>query len=181
METQQLLDRALLSFSGSFDITRPAQVASRTVDALAQFRAINEKYVFSRKHVLWEADAFEHALFVTTPRLTRAQVEDWFAFLTREAEPELVHPGAPCPPEGHMYTYLTLVFLCKEAEEDALRALRRLRFVKNYRFSLRGWATGRAVAAVIADGKVAANRDGAPLRGHFEAILGSAERSAKEA
>lgn len=104
MEPAALLSRALDAFAGSYDIARDAQVLSRRVDALAQLRALNSKYVLSQKHVLWEANAFEHAIFLCVDTLTAEMVEDWFAFLTRQAEPELVHPGKSLPDEGHMYT-----------------------------------------------------------------------------
>lgn len=174
MEPSVFLSRVLDAFSGSYDIARDAQVLSRRVDALAQLRAMNSKYVLNRKHVLWEANAFEHALFLCVDSLTAQTVEDWFSFLTREAEPELVHPGQPLPDEGHMYTYLTLIFLCNEVQEDALRAVRRARFTKNYRFSLRGWATGRLLAVDLSSGVLAANAAGKELRPLFARLLKNA-------
>lgn len=163
--------RALDSFSASYDIERDAQVLSRRVDAKATFRALNSKYVLSKKHVLWEANAFEHMLFVKADCLTKDMVADWVSFLTGEAEAELVHPGLPCPPEGHMYTYLTLVFICDTAQEDALREVRRAKFTKNYRFSLRGWATARTAAVVLGDGRVEANAAGRDIGKHLKKLL----------
>ena len=98
MEPAALLSRALDAFAGSYDIARDAQVLSRRVDALAQLCALNSKYVLSQKHVLWEANAYDHALILRVQTLTAAMAQDWFAFMTREAEPVLVHPGASCPP-----------------------------------------------------------------------------------
>lgn len=171
MELDAFLDRALDSIAGSYDIERHARVCGREVEALAQLRALNSKYVLSRKHVLWEANAFEHVLFVKAGLLTARQVEDWFSFLTGEAEPELVHPGAPCPPEGHMVSYLTLIFLCDGVQEDAAKAVRRARFSKNYRFSLRGWATGCVLAIDPALGRVTSNGAAREMKKHFERLL----------
>ena len=171
MQPETLLTRALDVFAGSYDIARDAQVLGRRVDALAQLRALNSKYVLSKKHVLWEANAFEHALFLCADTLTAEAVEDWFAFLTREAEPELVHPGKPLPDEGHMYTYLTLIFLCNGVREDARRAIRKKRFTKNYRFSLRGWACGRLLAVDLSDGSLVTNAAGKELRRLFARLM----------
>ena len=74
MESGVFLSRVLDAFSGSYDIARDAQVLSRRVDALAQLRAMNSKYVLNRKHVLWEANAFEHALFLCVDSLTAQMV-----------------------------------------------------------------------------------------------------------
>ncbi|MGN0970335.1 MAG: hypothetical protein ACI4OY_00145 [Aristaeellaceae bacterium] len=171
MDTVQMLERTLASFAGNYDITRDAQVASRQVEALAQLRAMNSRYMLSKKWVVWQANAFEHCIFVTVPTLTAETVRDWFSFLTEEAEPELVHPGADVPPEGHMYSYLTVVYLCERMEPEAAKAVRRLRFTKNYRFSLRGWATGRALAVEVPTGKMAFNAQGKEMRRHFQQLL----------
>lgn len=171
MNTQQLLELALDSFAGMYDIERGARVAGRGVDALASFRALNAKYVLSKKHTLWEANAFEYALFVTVDELTEDIARDWLRFLTREAEPELVHPGQKYPPEGHMYSYLTLIFLCGRANEEALAAVRRAKFTKNYCLSLRGWATLRAVAAVTGEARAVSNAEGRELQRHFAGLL----------
>ena len=45
----------------------------------------------------------------------------------------------------------------KVGQKDALQAIRRARFTKNYRFSLRGWATGRLLAVDLSSGVMTAN------------------------
>ena len=141
-------------------------------EALAQLRAMNSKYMLKKKWVVWEANAFEHCVFVTAKRLTADMVEDWFTFLTKEAEAELVHPGEKYPPEGHMYTYLTTVFLCEEMDAEAAKAVKRLKFNKSYMLSVRGWATGRALAAETTTGRVVVNKAaGKELRKHFEKLM----------
>ena len=171
MELDALFARLLESMAASYDVVRDTQIVSRRVDALAQLRALNSKYVLSRKHVLWEANAYDHALILKAQTLTAEMVEDWFAFLTREAEAELVHPGASCPPEGHMASTLTLILLCGTVEPEAARAVRRARFSKSYRFSLRGWATGRVAAADAGSGFVYASRDAKDLRAHLLSLM----------
>ena len=171
MDTAQMLERTLQSFATNYDITRGAQVATRKVEALAQLRAMNSRYMLSKKWVVWQANAFEHCIFVTVPTLTAEMVRNWFSFLTEEAEPELVHPGADVPPEGHMYSYLTVVYLCGRMEPEAAKAVRKLRFTKNYRFSLRGWATGRALAVEVPTGEMAYNAQGKEMRKHFRQLL----------
>ena len=171
MESDAYFERLLASLAASYDVVRDAQIVSRRVDALAQLRALNSKYVLSKKHVLWEANAYDHALILRVQTLTAAMVEDWFTFLTREAEPELVHPGASCPPEGHMASTLTLILIAEAVEPEAARAVRRAKFSKNYRVSLRGWATGRAAAADLGGGCVYASREAKDLERHLLALM----------
>lgn len=176
LNTEELLEKALTSFAGSYDISRDTQVHGRPVQALCQLRAMNSKYMIKKKWVVWEANAFEHCVFVTADTLTADTVQDWFSFLTRDAEEELVHPGEKYPPEGHMYTYLTTVFLCGSMEPEAAKALKRLKFNKNYLFTVRGWATGRALAVDMSSGKVVTNAAGKEMKKHFEKLLKSAKK-----
>lgn len=172
MGTQELLERALESFVGSYDITRNAQVSNRQVEALAEFKAMNSKYMLSKKWVVWEANAFEQCVFVTADKLTAEMVKDWFNFLTKEAEPELVHPGEKYPPEGHMYTYLTCVFICNEMDGEAEKAVREAKFSLNYMMSVRGWCTGRALAVSTEADKVVVNKAaGKEMKQHFVNLL----------
>ena len=171
MESDAYFERLLASLAASYDVVRGARIASRRVDALAQLRALNSKYVLSRKHVLWEANAYDHALILKVQTLTAGMVEDWFTFLTREAEAPLVHPDASCPPEGHMASTLTLILLCGAVEPEAASAVRRARFSKSYRFSLRGWATGRVAAADLGSGCAYASRDAKDLRAHLLGLM----------
>ena len=171
MDFDAFLERLLESMAASYDVVRDAQIVSRRVDALAQLRALNSKYILSRRHVLWEANTYDYALILKVQTLTAAMVEDWFAFLTREAEAPLVHPGASCPPEGHMASSLTLILLCNEVEPEAARAVRRARFSKSYRFSLRGWATGRVAAADLGSGCAYASRDARDLKAHLLGLM----------
>ena len=70
-----------------------------------------------------------------------------------------------------MYSYLTVVYLCGRMEPEAAKAVRKLRFTKNYRFSLRGWATGRALAVEVPTGEMAYNPQGKEMRRHFQRLL----------
>ena len=171
MDSAAYFERLLASLAASYDVVRDAQIVSRRVDALAQLRALNSKYVFSKKHVLWEANAYDHALILRVQTLTAAMAQDWFAFMTREAEPVLVHPGASCPPEGHMASTLTLILIAEAVEPEAAKAVRRAKFTRNYWFSLRGWATGRAAAVDLGGGLVHASRDARDLEKHLLALL----------
>ncbi len=160
MERTACLEKLLDAFAGSYDIAREETLCGRRVEARAEMRALNSKYVLSKKLVLWEANAFEQCLFVPAETLTADMVADWWNFLTKTAEAELIHPGEKYPPEGHMYTYLTVIFVADKVEADAAKAVRKAKFTKNYLLSLRGWATGRAMAIALDSGEVTVNAAG---------------------
>ena len=74
MEMDSFFERVLESMAASYDVVRDAQIVSRRVDALAQLRALNSKYVLSKKHVLWEANTYDHAVILRVQTLTAALV-----------------------------------------------------------------------------------------------------------
>ena len=171
MDKDTLFERLLDLLSGSYDITRPAMIAGRNADALARLIALNSKYVLDRKHTLWEANAFEYAAILRTGALTAAEAADWFRHMTVSAEAELVHPEGKYPPEGHMYSYLTVILLCDRVTPEAAEAVRRMRFTKNYLFSLRGWAEGRILAVDCGTGESFCNRKGQELKQLTDRLL----------
>lgn len=70
-----------------------------------------------------------------------------------------------------MASTLTLILIAETVEPEAARAVRRAKFSKSYRFSLRGWATGRAAAADLGGGCVHASRDAKDLKKHLLALM----------
>ena len=70
-----------------------------------------------------------------------------------------------------MYTDLTLIFLYKDVQEDARRFIRRAKFTKNYRFSLRGWASARLLAVDLSRGAIVTNAAAKELRPLFTKLI----------
>ncbi len=171
MERAACMERLLDAFAGSYDIIRGETLCGRPIEARAEMRALNSKYVLSKKLVLWQANAFEQCLFVPADTLTADTVQDWWTFLTEEAESPLVHPGEKYPPEGHMYTWLTVIFVADRAEDAAKQTLKKLRFTKNYLLSLRGWATGRAMVIDLEKNEVIVNAAGKDMKKPIEKLL----------
>ena len=63
----------------------------------------------------------------------------------KEAGSNLAHVGP-----GHMYTYITPVFVCDTITEEARKALQKFSMRKAFRFSLQGWLIMQTVAVEAA-------------------------------
>ena len=61
---------------------------------------------------------------------------------------------------GHMYTYITAVFVCDTSEDDAREALQKCRIYKSFHFSLHGWMDFHAAVLETGSGRITANRSG---------------------
>ena len=74
---------------------------------------------------------------------------------TLELGTPLVKPHAQ-----HMYTYLTALVLCDQADKQALGALVKKKHRREFKLSLHGWMEFRIAAVDLSTGEVTTNRSG---------------------
>ena len=61
---------------------------------------------------------------------------------------------------GHMYTYITPVFICNTCEDEAKKALRKCRIYQSFHFSLHGWMDFHTAVLEVDHNKITTNRSG---------------------
>ena len=124
--------RLLKSFETYYNIHRFPENETPTT-ARCDFFEHSQKYVLSQKAELWSADCEEFLYLLDIPRLTLPLYEQWRDYI-REEGMKLLHIGP-----GHMYSFITPVFVCDTCDEDARKALKKCRIYKSFQFSLHGW------------------------------------------
>ena len=62
------------------------------------------------------------------------------------------------PKPNHMTSFLSLVVIADTVDDDARRAVRKVRFRKNFKWGLRGWADLRLAVADLSRGDVVSKR-----------------------
>mgnify|MGYP001101998255 CR=1 FL=1 len=117
---ESALDRLLEGYSAYYNITRPEE-GQLPLAALCEFFEHAEKYVLSRQANLWTANCEEFVYLFSVERLTKDMFERCRDY-AREDGMKRAHIGP-----GHMYTYITPIFLCDTCEEDARAAVRKCR------------------------------------------------------
>ena len=122
--------------------------------ARCDFFEHSQKYVISRKAELWAADREEFLYLFNVPELTMEIFEKWKAYVCEDGM-ERINVGP-----GHMYTYLTAVFLCDSCDNNVIRAIRKTRIYKSFHFSLHGWMDYHNVVAVFDNSFVDSNYSG---------------------
>lgn len=147
------VEKLLESFRAYYNINLmgASQVPLR---AVCEFYEHSEKYVLSRKAELWSADCEEFIYLFETAHLTKALFEECRDF-AREDGLKRAHIGP-----GHMYTYITPVFVCDTCDEAAKRAVKKCRIYKSFQFSLHGWMDFHAAVYEIADNSIFTNAAG---------------------
>ena len=156
---QEIRDRLLHSYERSYDIVKPSEVNGHTYDACASYHESGAKYVLSKKAELWRISCHEHAYFKAVEELNDQDVETFLTDLTEWIEPKVVREGKEVPDTDHMYTLVTGIFFADKPVADSVKKkIRKYKYYKNYRFSLRGYCKVRLLVFDTAEQKVFGNR-----------------------
>ena len=152
---QALEERLLAIFSSHYDIEPHS--GSSALKACCAFHSRDSQYVLSKKVELWAAEHHEYLYLYSLPKLDEAALEE-ACRQTLELGTPLIKPHAQ-----HMYTYLTALVLCDQADEQALRALTKKKHRREFKLSLHGWMEFRIAAVDLSTGDIATNRSGKDL------------------
>lgn len=167
----KILEQLLQCYEAYFDIERPFVSGGVLYDAYAYCQVKNAKYALVKSAQLWSACTYEHVFIQEMDRLSCEKLKEWQRRLREQIEPEFVRRGCKCPPPDHMCTYLTSVFICRQAlDRELLRQIRRHRFHLNYRFALRGYCESRLAVFDLEKGQVYGNRAARPLMKKYKKI-----------
>lgn len=173
MTGRELLERLLKSYQSSYDIECPYDINGDICDAYAKFNVTSAKYVLVKSAELWRAHCHEHTFFYCLEdMLEEKTIKKFKEQILTYIEPQLVREGNPCPQKDHMYTYITGIFICSGGvTEEAKNAVKKFRFLKNYRFSIRGYSETRILVFDLKDQKVFGNRAAKALVKGYKKVL----------
>lgn len=144
MTGTKLLEQLLDSYQSSYDIAKPFEINGDVYDAYASFNVTSARYVLIKKAELWRANCFEHTFFRLGKKLCNEDLTAFHRHVTDYIEPELVRGGRKTPEKDHMYSFITGIFISEEGiSESVKKEIRKFRFLKNYRFSIRGYSEVR--------------------------------------
>lgn len=138
--------------------------------AVCEYYEHNQKYVISKKAELWSADGEEFLYLFEVSHLTEEIYSQCKSYAYEDGMKRL-HIGP-----GHMYSYITAVFVCDTCTADAGQALRKSRIHKSFHFSLHGWMDYRAAVICVRDGRFESNRAGKNVVKIMKKVLYSKSR-----
>ena len=166
MGRKEIQDKLLKSYQRYYNIY-PAEEAQRPLVARCDYFEHSEKYVLSRKAELWSADAEEFLYLYDVPHLT---VEAYEACMKHTTEDGM---GRMNIGPGHMYSYLTAVIVSDQADEEAVKALKKSRLHKSFHFSFHGWMDYRAALVIGNGGGITTNGAGRCMTKVMKKVLDS--------
>lgn len=129
---EELLERLERYFSVYYDINEASEEFA-PLKLRCDLHVNNQKYFLFKKNVMWQANCHEYVYIFSVPKLTEK--------VYKECEKTAYEEGMKLvdPSPDHMYTYITCIIVADETEPAAVRALKKCRIRKSFRFSLRGW------------------------------------------
>lgn len=101
--------------------------------AVCEYYEKTGQHLFLKSNEIWSANQEEFIFLFTADHLT-ADLFERCRDYAYNAGMEMAHIGS-----GHMYTYVSPVFICGKVDDAARKAVENCRIYKTFRFSLHGW------------------------------------------
>lgn len=172
MTASEFLKVLTETYENTFDLYKPYVIEEKKYPCYGYFFSHNEKYVLTREAKLWEAEAFEHIMFLTCEKIGKEQCNEAKFLIQDYFEPVLVRQGEKNPKKNHMYSFLTVVIISEEEiPKEIQRCIEKYQFEKVYMFNFRGYSQGRLAAVDLKSQRVYSNRGGRVLKKHYKQIL----------
>ena len=158
------VEKLLASFRAYYNITTYSE-DKRPLVAHCEYYESAKKYVLSHKAELWSENSEEFLFLFQTDRLTLADFEKCRDYAHEEGM-KMAHIGS-----GHMYTYITPIFVCRECDPDARKALKKCRIFKSFRFSFHGWMDLHTAVLEVDHNRITSNAGGRGVEKVMKKVL----------
>lgn len=135
-------------------LQKPFFSGGSELSAVCEYYEQGEKYFLFHSAQLWSTAQEEFIFLFKVPRLTLAVFRELSEY-AYEAGMDMAHIGP-----GHMYTYISSLFICDSIDEEARKALEKCHRYKSFRFSFHGWMEFHAGALELTGGHFYFNRAG---------------------
>ena len=152
-----ILEKLFVSYAVWYDVSHGDMGSGLPLEAMCLHRSRSEKYVLSKKAKLWAVEVDDYLYLFSMPSLGKEQAEACVLFAIEDALPRVK------PHKEHMYSFITVVFVADEAEEDALKHVRRRKFFKSYKWGFYGSSPLKTAALDIGREKIVSNNMGKDL------------------
>ena len=160
-----ILEKLLRIYGASYDVFPGDMDSALPLYAMCIHRSRSEKFVLSKKAKLWAVELDDYFYVFSLPKLNKWQAEECVLFSIENALPRVK------PHNEHMYSFITVVFIADEAEDDALKFIRWRKFNKSYKLGFYGSSPLKAAALDIEREKIVTNGMGRDLRKQIENII----------
>ena len=146
-------------------LTPPVLPGENCFVAVCEYYEKAERYFLFKANELYSTHQEEFIFLFSVKNLTKELFETCRDY-AYEAGMELAHIGP-----GHMYTYITPVFVCETAEADAVKALEKTKIYKSFKFSFHGWMDFHVACFEASKHKLHFNHSGLCMKKNLEKVF----------
>jgi hypothetical protein len=162
---QTAIDKLLDSYQAYYNITTIDDKTTPHLKAVCEFYEHSEKFVLSRKAELWSANCEEFIYLFDIEHLTKDVFEKCRDYALNDGL------GRANIGPGHMYTYITPVFICSESDKAAVKEVRKCHIYKSFQFSLHGWMDYHVAVFESSTNNIFTNRSGKCVEKVLKSVL----------
>lgn len=133
MNTSDVLQKFISSLKSFYNINLLQNQDVPCLYARCDYFEHSQKFMVSKKANLWTADCEEFIYVFSAKNLSEEIFDSCMDFVNQDWKNQ-AHIGS-----GHMYTYVTPVFICAETSQTVIRKIKKCRIKKNFLFCFHGW------------------------------------------
>ncbi len=152
------LEQLLNGYKSSYDIER-IEGATEGLVAKAHMHVEECQCIIFEEFKMWTADADEYVYVYRIPHLTEEIADKCIQEVYDDGFPmiKLDHVSIR---NQHMRTHLVALFIVDEADEAAIKKVKKCKIYKNFAFSFKGWMEMHTATVNLTDGSVSNNNYG---------------------
>lgn len=151
-------ERLLDGYRSNYDIEKVTDGPMGLV-AKAHMHVEESQCLLFEEFKMWSADSDEYVYFFHVPHLSDQICEECIQYAYDDGFPKIKLDHLSFHKQ-HMCTRLVVLFLCEEAEEEAVKRVKKCRIYKSFQFSLKGWMEMHTAVVDLGKGSVESNRYG---------------------
>lgn len=135
------------------------------LSAVCEYYEQTGQHLFMKSNEIWSANQ-EEFIFLFKVRHLDEYIFELGRNYAREEGMKMAHIGS-----GHMYTYISPVFICDSVSEEARRKLETCRIYKSFKFYFHGWMEFHAACLNMSSGDFYFNRAGRCMEKNLKNVL----------
>jgi len=162
---ETVLDILLNSYTAYYNIKKNVAINEIVYDAVAEYHSRGEKYILVKKAKLWAAETNEYVYIISCDILDKATLQKLISNIIDESL-KIIKPH-----NEHMVSYISLIIITNQANNDALTEAAKKTFKKSFKFSFHGWTELRIAVIDINKKSITINPSGKEIGTNFRKTL----------
>lgn len=159
MDYKDYLDQIERKLIRYFDIERDYNLNGYPLDLYARFHFRNERYVLSKKFVVYAFENNEYIFIKYFDKVDEVSLKQFVTFLINSINDVVIVD------ENHMSSIITGVILTEdEPSEEIIKAIEKFKYHKGFAFGFRGWVDIRLILVTMGIQNIVTNKKGKEVR-----------------